>query len=127
MPFKIVQTIEEGVATLSVVPALWEAQGRLRWPPRTTKYPIQLVKHENSRPGPGWDTLKCTLKRNNIRTYEDANSELTLMEQNMDTDNEENDCMNFLVTSKTCRAKRNKSKENLVSLFKLFTRFGIDR
>lgn len=122
MPYKIVQTIEGGVATLSVVPALWETRGLLRWPPRSTKYPMKLLKDENSRPGPGWDTLKCTLKRNNIRTYEDANSELTFMEQNTDTDNQENEYMSCPVTSEPCQAKRNEVNfeamaENLVSFF----------
>ncbi|KAL4714559.1 hypothetical protein ACJJTC_006605 [Scirpophaga incertulas] len=85
MPYKIVQTIERGKTILVIVPYLWEENGNLWWPPKKTQ--CKLIKDEQSKPDQKeWRLMGCILKRNNIRTYQLAEAELSLMEENSDTD-----------------------------------------
>lgn len=87
MPFKIIQTNENQRKMLVIVPSMWEENGHLWWPPKnTTKYKT-LMKDELSRPEKNqWKLMDCTLKRNNIRTYDLAEAELSIMEEKSDTD-----------------------------------------
>ena len=39
MPFKIIQTIEDGEMCLCVVPVGWESDGVLRWPKKKVQCP----------------------------------------------------------------------------------------
>ncbi|KAJ8729031.1 hypothetical protein PYW07_006727 [Mythimna separata] len=85
MPYKIVQTIERGKTILVIVPSLWEENGNLWWPPKKTQY--KLMKDEQSKPDKKeWKLMDCILKRNNILTYQQAEAELSIMEDNSDTD-----------------------------------------
>lgn len=89
MPYKIVQTVEKGKKTLVVIPSLWENEGKLWWPPRNIQF--KVMKDEQSKPGNDWKLMKCILKRSNILTYQQADSELSFMEENSDTDVNDND------------------------------------
>ncbi|CAH0405511.1 unnamed protein product [Chilo suppressalis] len=88
MPFKIVQTVEKGRPTLSIVPYVWEDDGKLFWPTEKVKNRARLARDENSFPNPNWDILDCVVKRSNIATYAEAQNELRIMENYTDTDNE---------------------------------------
>ncbi|PZC70365.1 hypothetical protein B5X24_HaOG202060 [Helicoverpa armigera] len=84
MTYKIVQTIERGRKSLVIVPSFWEDKGKLWWPPKKTLF--KLMKDDQSEPSKDWKLMKCTLKRNNIQTYQLADDELSAMEENSDTD-----------------------------------------
>lgn len=85
MPYKIVQTRERGETKLAVVPTSWEKNGKLWWPPK--KIECRLTKDEQSKPDKKeWTLMDCVLKRNNIRTYQLAEAELLIIEENSDTD-----------------------------------------
>ncbi|CAG9790287.1 unnamed protein product [Diatraea saccharalis] len=61
--------------------------GVLRWPKKAIVN--KLIKDENSRPGADWTSMSCTLKRNDLRSYKEADDELSNMERNTDTEVEE--------------------------------------
>lgn len=85
MPYKIVQTREKGQTILVIIPSLWEKNGSLWWPPKKTQN--KLIKDEQSKPDKTeWKLMDCILKRNNLRTYQLAEAELSIMEGNSDTD-----------------------------------------
>lgn len=88
MPFKIVQTVEKGRPRLSIVPSVWEDSGKLFWPTEKVKNRARLAKDENSFPSPNWDILDCVVKRSYVATYAEAQTELRIMENYTDTDNE---------------------------------------
>lgn len=101
MPYKIVQTYEKGFSRLTIVPTFWEAKGILHWPPKNRRHP-KLIRDDRSRPGPGWDTFRCVVKRKDLPSYEEADAELRIMEQHTDTDYQEGDDeRSILGTSRT--------------------------
>lgn len=88
MPYKIVQTLERGKLRLSIVPSSWEDKGNLWWPPK--KILEKSIRDDQSKPTKDWKLMNCILKRNNIPTYQQADNELSIMEQNSDTDVQDN-------------------------------------
>ncbi|KXJ79636.1 hypothetical protein RP20_CCG000151 [Aedes albopictus] len=77
MPFKIVQTLEDGEQCLCIVPSAWEHDGTLWWPKKTTA--AKLMRDENSKPTSKWQRMQCTRKRE-YRTLLEAEVELQRME-----------------------------------------------
>ena len=63
MPFKIVQTNEDGEQCLTVVPSGWEREGILSWPKTTGA--AKLAKNANSLPTLKWHRILCSNKREN--------------------------------------------------------------
>ncbi|KAF9406096.1 hypothetical protein HW555_013402 [Spodoptera exigua] len=84
MPYKVVQTIENGKICLSVVPNNWEKEGTLSWPPRSE---ASSILDENSVPGKNWSTFPCIVKRI-CNTYKAAGLAVKAMENVTDTDEE---------------------------------------
>lgn len=84
MPYKIVQTIENGKICLSVIPNNWEKEGTLSWPPRSE---ASSMLDENSVPGKNWSSFPCIVKRT-CNTYKAARLELKTMENETDTEEE---------------------------------------
>ncbi|CAH0696731.1 unnamed protein product [Spodoptera exigua] len=84
MPYKVVQTIENGKICLSVVPNNWEKEGTLSWPPRSE---ASSMLDENSVPGKNWSTFPCIVKRI-CNTYKAAGLAVKAMENVTDTDEE---------------------------------------
>lgn len=81
--------MEKGRPRLSVVPSVWEENGKLFWPhEKKVKNRARLIRDETSFPSPSWNILDCVVKRNNLSTYTDAEKELEIMENHTDTDNE---------------------------------------
>ncbi|XP_055526995.1 uncharacterized protein LOC129719627 [Wyeomyia smithii] len=85
MPFKIIQTCEEGNLCLSIVPSAWERDGVLWWP-KTTGV-AKLLRDENSHPTSKWQTMQC-IKKRVCRSRAEAESELNKMEALSDTETE---------------------------------------
>lgn len=87
MPFKIVQTIEDGETCLSVVPAKWETNGMLFWPKRHLFE--KFSRNEESIPDKKkWEQMKCVKKRE-FHSRKEAEAELERMEQVSDTEIDE--------------------------------------
>lgn len=90
--YKIVQTIENDVPVLSVVAASWENGGILTWPPPNNKAIIKALKRDAMvQPGNvdnGWTIHDCEVKRSFIPTYIQAQTELSIMSDQSDTDAE---------------------------------------
>lgn len=89
MPFKVVQTIENGKTVLSAIPSQWEENNLLYWPNNRSKLRI-LLQEEFSIPDKDkWEKLPCTIKRNNLKSIVDAEHEIDVMELISDTEEEE--------------------------------------
>ncbi|XP_065076550.1 uncharacterized protein LOC135700088 [Ochlerotatus camptorhynchus] len=86
MPFKIVQTFEDGEQCLSVVPSGWEKENKLWWPKATSA--AKLLRDEHSRPTSKWQRMEYTKKRE-YRTRLEAEAEHEKMEPLSDTEAEE--------------------------------------
>lgn len=71
MPLKIIQTFEKGNTVLTCVPHQWDRNGVLYWP-RKRQQSHKLQKDEGSQPDGTLHRLNCTVKRWNIKTYQDA-------------------------------------------------------
>ncbi|XP_041989258.1 uncharacterized protein LOC121740592 [Aricia agestis] len=85
MPFKIVQTSENNKIRLFTVPSAWEDQNILKWPRKMlTKY----IKDEFSTPEGDWKQLRCTVKRQDIPSYETAEYVLKEMLNHTDTEDD---------------------------------------
>lgn len=80
--FKVVQTIENGMKKLTVVPSGWENKGILSWP---TSAKCDITD-PSSKPDSSWRTFSCQLKRTGYLTYEEASDELDNMAGKSDTD-----------------------------------------
>lgn len=80
--FKIVQTTENGLTKLTVVPSGWEKNGVLYWP-TSSKCDIS---DSSSKPDSKWKQFPCQLKRTGFITYQQANEELDAMAAQSDTD-----------------------------------------
>lgn len=84
MPFKIVQTIEDGENCLSVVPAKWECNGVLFWPKKC--HFGKLSRNGESLPDEKkWERMNCVKKRE-YETRKEAEAELERMEEKSDTE-----------------------------------------
>ncbi|KXJ74301.1 hypothetical protein RP20_CCG013987 [Aedes albopictus] len=83
MPFKIVQTVENGELCLCVVPAQWEQNGVLSWPKKMAV--ARLCRDENSYPSSNWEKINCVLKRE-LPSYASASQEMERMESVPDTE-----------------------------------------
>lgn len=98
MPFKIVQTREgaAGEKKLSVIPAGWEKDGKMKWPLNAKQ--ISQIKFNtmtqdaSSVPPSDWSSFKCTVKRI-IETYPEAMATMKLMSGESDTQPSDNDSM----------------------------------
>lgn len=87
MPFKIIQTIENGNIVLTCVPHQWESNGVLYWPRKQIKsHTSKLQKDENSQPDDTWKQINCAVKRRDIKTYQDAMNEIDIMSNNSETE-----------------------------------------
>lgn len=86
MPYKIVQTIENGKALLTAVPSQWEKEGVLQWPKKKFE---KLRKNEESLPNEKWIMMNCIVKRTNL-TLQEAEDEINDMCKNSDTESCEN-------------------------------------
>lgn len=84
--FKIIQTIENNQAKLTIIPSEWEKNGILYWPRKNSE---KLHKNANSIPEKNWMTMKCKVKRSFIPRYEDAQEELGNMLLKSDTEKEQ--------------------------------------
>ncbi|XP_055551631.1 uncharacterized protein LOC129733991 isoform X4 [Wyeomyia smithii] len=84
MPFKIVQTCEDGTQCLTVVPSGLECDGILYWP-STANTNAKLIRNEYSIRTVKWQQIPCTRKRE-FRTQAEAEAELAKMETFSDTD-----------------------------------------
>lgn len=82
--FKIVQTKVNDVLSLSVVPANWEKNGKLFWPPSA----IENVAFDNAAMPvtKEWTEYDCMLKCKNIKTYNEAIEKLSKLTEKSDTD-----------------------------------------
>lgn len=87
MPFKVVQTIENGKICISAVPSGWEVDGTLWWPPKSQSGNICI---ENSTPKQKWTSYSCVVKRQ-YNTYKEATAEAERMEAETDTETDEID------------------------------------
>lgn len=76
MSFKIVETIEKGKYVLTAVPTSWENQGNLRWPKIKSE---KLRRDPFSIPEDTWRSMNCIVKRKNIMSFEEAETELRAM------------------------------------------------
>lgn len=89
MSFKVVQTRESGKNLLTIVPHLWEKDGYVKWPKGGHQIPLKDFKAMtidcNSAPCAEWATVKCRLKRSNLK-YEEAVAETKSMSDESDTD-----------------------------------------
>lgn len=83
MSFKIVETMEKGKYVLTTVPKSWENQGHLRWPKLKSE---KLRRDPYSTPEDNWRSMSCVVKRINIMSFEEAESELRAMSDVSDTD-----------------------------------------
>lgn len=83
MPFKVVQTIEDGETCLSVVSSGWESKGTLRWPKKHLVGKLSQV--ETSVPGENWERMNCVNKRE-YKTRLEAELEVDRMENKSDTE-----------------------------------------
>lgn len=116
MPFKIVQTVENGELCLCVVPALWEQNGILSWPKKMAV--ARLCLDENSCPNSNWEKMNCVLKRE-LCSYAAAHKELDRMESIPDTEADDVG----VVPSKPRKVRRkneNKKTSNVVKDFNEF-------
>ncbi|XP_053601036.1 uncharacterized protein LOC128669862 [Plodia interpunctella] len=73
MPFKIVQTLEKGKPVLTAVPHEWEKDGTLFWPKNQAD---KLIKVEDIYPEDNWIPIVCELKRDNLKSYGEAQAEV---------------------------------------------------
>lgn len=103
MPFKIVQTVEDGEVCLSIVPSTWEINGVLRWP-KKLRLANKLSHMEYSQPDSSWDRMMC-LKKRELNTRKEAEDELSLMELHSDTENEESH-----PSKRICRTAKDQNK-----------------
>ena len=89
MPFKIVETIENGNVYLCVIPHCWEDNGTLYWPPG--KYSANSMrKDEASQPNlESWSKQPCTVKRQGIASFSEASKIEERMSQFSDTEEEQ--------------------------------------
>lgn len=101
MPFKIVQTYEDGEQCLSIVPSGWEIDGILWWPSTTSA--AKLIQNEHSLPTSKWKRMQCVKKRE-YRTKLEADAELAIMETNTDTEAEER--MNAVPSSSSKKQRK---------------------
>ncbi|XP_041983125.1 uncharacterized protein LOC121736130 [Aricia agestis] len=107
MPFKIVETTENGNSLLTTVPANWEHRGTLYWP---RKNEAILIKAEDSTPEINWKSMPCIVKRNNIPNYESSEQQIALMSDMSDTDTDQE------IIAKTQRPNKTTTQINLNDL-----------
>lgn len=86
MPFKIIQTKEQNRVQLITVPSSWEQDSVLRWPKQAWKF----IKDNETVPQADWSSLPCSLKRSDIKTYQEAEKEISTMLMQSDTEEETN-------------------------------------
>lgn len=55
MPFKVVQTLEDGDIYVTFCPDQWESDGKLLWP-QSLLEGEKLKKKEDSQPQNGWQS-----------------------------------------------------------------------
>lgn len=90
MPYKVVQTIEDGEICLSVVPSGRESKGILFWP---KKHLVgKLSQEESSTPDEKWERMNCVCKRE-FKTRSEADAEMDRMENKSDTEIEDSQTM----------------------------------
>lgn len=85
--YKIVQTKDEkGEKELCAVPASWEKENLLKWPSKTPKKTLKLLKDPNSVPGGiGWKEIKCEVKKSDLPSFDAANEAIDLLTLLSDT------------------------------------------
>lgn len=83
MPFKIVQTIENGAKYLSVVPSKWQT-GSMCFFPKTNLG--KREQEEHSEPDETFIALSCVLKRDNIENHKQATEIQETMLKSVDSD-----------------------------------------
>ncbi|CAH0407519.1 unnamed protein product [Chilo suppressalis] len=86
MPFKVIQTIENGQLKLTAVPDQWEHNNILFWPKKAAE---KLRRQENSPPSISWDTMPCHVKRTNLRTFQEAVDEIDAMSDRSETETDQ--------------------------------------
>lgn len=107
MPFKIVQTEENGRKFLSVVPHHWETCGTLFWP---AKNPNFSDDSNANKPDKTFESYDCKLKRQGFDTYKEALDILKVMENQYDTDDKSVDQS---ATKKVQKGKGSNQKKKL--------------
>lgn len=111
MPFKIVQTRENGTNYLEIVPSGWEKNGTV-WFPNTHLRTHQ--RNEKLKPNSKeFYSMTCVLKREGIPTFKEANSMISLMQDQSDTDGTDIDTSN---TSKVLMLKGSKTMDKVATI-----------
>lgn len=106
MPFKIVETTENGKSFLKLCQhnrnnvEHYIGHERMR--------PI-LIKAEDSTPEINWKSMPCIFKRNNIHNYESSEQQIALMSDMSDTDTDQ-------IIAKTQRPNKSSTQINLNDL-----------
>lgn len=85
MPFKIVQTFENGKSVLTVLPSAWEKAEILFWPRRLNE--TKLIHDDFSVPKKDWKIMRCKTKREYL-SQQEADVEMERMGQLSDTEND---------------------------------------
>jgi len=99
MPFKIVQTTENGATYLEIVPNGWEHDDKCYWPMSGLK---AKQKIEHSLPDDTFFSTACKVKRRNIESYKMASEILSVMELQSDTDNTD---IEYSLSKNPCKKK----------------------
>lgn len=114
MPYKIVQTKEDGKDFVTIVPSRWEKDGMLKWPPKkdgkARELYQKLMKNADSSAPDGWNSVKCRLKRE-FETYAQAKLEWKSMSDKSDTS--DTDVMPPPYTHKIPSKRKVKNRETI--------------
>ncbi|KAF5280700.1 hypothetical protein FQR65_LT15021 [Abscondita terminalis] len=85
----VVQTQEQGRFVLSCLPHQWVSGSNLYWPNvKNNDVLTYLLKDGNSVPLSTWNRMKCSVKRNNCKSYEDGESLISDMSDASNTDSD---------------------------------------
>lgn len=101
--YKIVQSKnKKGDPELCAVPAAWEKDRILYWPPKmsTTKL-LKLLNNPGSVPDKDWTKIDCIPKRTDLASLDLANDEIDAMESQSDTAASDIDCNITMPAPKT--------------------------
>lgn len=94
MSFKIVQTKKKnGSLELAVVPTAWEKENTVKWPSSSMRLSQikKMLQDPTSVPGgvgKDWNEFKCTVKQQNIATFDEAEILIKTMQQRSDSESE---------------------------------------
>ncbi|KAI8432618.1 hypothetical protein MSG28_013604 [Choristoneura fumiferana] len=109
MPFKVVQTFEDGDLFITFCPDHWESNGKLLWP-QSLFEGEKLKKKEDSQPQNDWQVLDCVVKRNNL-TLAQAKAAAKAMSDLSETEEEDGESKAKKI--KFCRETNTKCLNNL--------------